>query len=189
MIFVLSLMLIWILYCIKNFSLYPVKHQFFIFSFTIVIFILFLYFITILSFYAKEKIEILIDKKYQEELLSFMQVIRSQRHDFNFHLQAISGMLESKSYSECNNYVKTMVKDVSVMNEVLPLYHLAVSALLYTFREIATQKDIQLEILIYYDLFHMQCTVYEINKVIGNLVQNAIDEVEQNPSITHGYRL
>ena len=33
----------------------------------------------------QERIENIIDKQYQADLLSFMQVIRSQRHDFNFH--------------------------------------------------------------------------------------------------------
>jgi sensor histidine kinase regulating citrate/malate metabolism len=66
------------------------------------------------------------------------------------------------------------------MNEVLPLHHPAVSALLTTFREIAIHKGIKLEILIYYNLANIPCTVSEINKLIGNLVQNAIDEVEQH---------
>ncbi|NMM64498.1 GHKL domain-containing protein [Clostridium sp. P21] len=184
MIFVLSVILIWITYIIKSLSIYPVKDQVYLVSFTTVVFILVVYFIRVLSFYAMERIEVLIDKQYQTELLNLMQIIRSQRHDFNFHLQAISGMLENKSYLECNNYVKAMVKDASITNDVLPLYHPAVSALLNTFREIAAHKGIQLEILIYYNLEHIPCTVYEINKVIGNLVQNAIDEVEQNPGNT-----
>lgn len=118
-------------------------------------------------------------KKNQEEVLNFLQVIRAQRHDFNFHLQAIFGMLENKRYSECADYVKTMVDEVSDMNEVLPLHHPAVSALLSTFREIATHKGIKFEIFIYFNLVSIPCTVSEINKLIGNLIQNAIDEVEQ----------
>lgn len=176
----LSVMLIWLLYCVKHLSVYAMNQQLIMFLFTVVTFSLFIYFIKIYSFYINDKIEGLMDKQNQEEMLNFMQVIRAQRHDFNFHLQAIFGMLENKRYSECADYVKAMVDEVSDMNEVLPLHHPAVSALLTTFREIATHKGIKLEIFIYYNLANIPCTVSEINKLIGNLVQNAIDEVEQH---------
>ena len=56
-----------------------------------------------LSFGAMERIEAMIDKQYQTELVNFMQIIRSQRHDFNFHMQAISGMIEGGRYQECRD--------------------------------------------------------------------------------------
>lgn len=127
-----------------------------------------------------ERIETLIDKQYQKEVQAFMEVIRSQRHDFNFHLQAISGLLNDEHYMECKDYVNTMVKDASSMNDVLYLYHPAIGAMLNAFRELAARKGIQLKILIYYNLENIPCTVYETNKILGNLIQNAIDEVEQH---------
>lgn len=181
-IFTLSFMFLWTLYCINNLSLYKIEQQLIIFLFTVILFIVLIYFMKIFYFYINQKIEGFIEKKNQEELLNFMQVIRSQRHDFNFHLQAIFGMLENKRYSECTDYVRAIVDEVSDLNEVLPLYHPAVGALLSTFREMAAHKRIKLEISIYYNLSHIPCTVSEINKVIGNLVQNAIDEVEQYPA-------
>lgn len=181
-IFTLSIMFIWILYCLYHLRLYPMVHQWMVFSFTFVIFILFIYFIKIFFLYINDKIESIMDKQNQEEMFNFMQVIRSQRHDFNFHLQAIFGMLEGKRYAECTDYVQTMVDEVSDLNEVLPLYHPAVGALLSTFREVAAHKGIKLEIFVYYNLSHIPCTVSDINKMVGNLVQNAIDEVEQHPT-------
>lgn len=174
------LMFIWTLYIVNNFTFYPLGDQLMIFSFSALIFVVFSYFIKISFIYAANKIEILVDKEYQEELLNFMHLIRSQRHDFNFHIQAISGMLNNGKYDECENYVKTMVEEISATNEVLPLYHPAVSALLNTFWEIATQKGIRFDIQIYYNLEKLPCTVYEVNKIIGNLIQNALDEVEED---------
>ncbi|HWR62698.1 MAG TPA: GHKL domain-containing protein, partial [Clostridia bacterium] len=116
----------------------------------------------------------------QQEMLGFIELIRSQRHDFNFHLQAILGMLENGNYSECKDYVNTMVKDTHETNDILPLYHPAVGAMLNNFRKLAANKGIELQILIYYNLENISSTVYETNKVLGNLIQNAIDEVEQH---------
>ncbi|UPK41103.1 sensor histidine kinase [Paenibacillus pabuli] len=125
-----------------------------------------------------ERIESETGKQNQSDLLGFMQIIRSQRHDFNFHLQAVYGMLENNKYKECKDYILTMVQDASVVNDVLPLSEPAVSALLSTFNEIAVMKNIKLDIVVHYSLEQMPCSVYETNKIIGNLLQNAIDEVE-----------
>ncbi len=131
-----------------------------------------------LAFDAQKQVEALVDQKYQAELLGFMQIIRSQRHDFNFHMQAISGMIENKEYEKCDDYIHTMVHKTTAMNDILPIAHPAISAMLCSFRELAAQKGITLELEITDSLQHIPCTVYEINTVIGNLIQNAIDEVE-----------
>lgn len=127
------------------------------------------------------QIEALVDKKYQAELLSFMQIIRSQRHDFNFHIQAISGLIENHRYEECDDYIQTMVKATAALNDMLPVHHPAVSAMLCSFRELAVQKGIEMRVTISNDLANIPCTVYETNTLIGNLLQNAVDEVEHLP--------
>lgn len=131
-----------------------------------------------LAFDAVQRIEAILNKQYQGELLNLMQIIRSQRHDFNFHIQAISGMIEQGKYTECGDYVRTMVKTTTAMNDMLPLHDPAVSAMLNSFRELAAQKGIELQVAISNDLRQVPCTAYEINTVIGNLIQNAVDEVE-----------
>ncbi|WP_264848748.1 sensor histidine kinase [Clostridium omnivorum] len=133
-----------------------------------------------IAFYDMKNVEALIDKEYQKELLALTDIIRSQRHDFNFHLQAISGMLRNEKYKDCSEYINVMVKEAQSFNEILSLQNPAVGALLNTFREIAARKGIQLQIVIYYNLDKLRCTVYETNKILGNLIQNAIDEVEQH---------
>lgn len=180
-IFTLILLSVWSAYVYDNLSKYIFIDAIYILSFSIIFFILCICFIRILIFYDMEKIETLIDKQYQGEVQAFMEVIRSQRHDFNFHLQAVSGLLNNNKYKECKEYVSSMVKDASSMNDVLPLYHPATGAMLSAFRELASGKGIQLQVLIYYDLKNIPCTVYETNKILGNLIQNAIDEVEEHP--------
>lgn len=133
-----------------------------------------------LAFGAVERIEALIDKQYQRELLNFMQIIRSQRHDFNFHMQAISGMIEAGHFEDCRKYVGEMTKNANMMNDMLPLHDPAVSAILNSFREIALQKGIHLDVSIHNDLSRIPCSIYETNTIIGNLIQNALDKVEKH---------
>lgn len=129
----------------------------------------------------RERIENIIDKEYQSELLNFMRVIRSQRHDFNFHTQTIYGMIENGQYEECKEYVHSMMETVKSTNDILPLYNPATSALLNTFSEMAIQKGLQIEIEIHDNLQFISSSVYETNTIIGNLLQNAIDELELHP--------
>lgn len=136
-----------------------------------------------LALAAVQRIEAVVDKQYQAELLNLMQIIRSQRHDFNFHIQAISGMIEQGKYAACGDYVRSMVKTTTAMNDMLPLHDPAVSAMINSFREMANQKGFEIQVAISNDLRQIPCTVYEINTIIGNLIQNAIDELEQNKEL------
>ncbi len=129
----------------------------------------------------QERIENIIDKQYQSELLNFMQVIRSQRHDFNFHMQTICGMIENGQFEECKAYVNSMMNTVKSTNDILPLYHPDTSALLNTFREMALQKGLHIEIEIHDNLRFIASSVFETNTILGNLLQNAIDELELHP--------
>src|SRR5699024_6560129 len=69
-------------------------------------------------------------------------------------------------------------KNTQQINELLPLSHPATSALLNTLRELGQSKGIALHFYIYDDLKEMPCSIYDTNKILGNLIQNAIDEVE-----------
>ncbi|GLC29455.1 hypothetical protein bsdE14_08650 [Clostridium omnivorum] len=178
--FVLIAMVLWLIYINYNMTTFSLLSQKYITLFSIVFFIIFIIFIRMIAFYDMKNVEALIDKEYQKELLALTDIIRSQRHDFNFHLQAISGMLRNEKYKDCSEYINVMVKEAQSFNEILSLQNPAVGALLNTFREIAARKGIQLQIVIYYNLDKLRCTVYETNKILGNLIQNAIDEVEQH---------
>lgn len=137
--------------------------------------------------YKKRLKELLSDSQHQREILSYYNVIRSQRHDFNFHLNAIYALINDKNYLDCKRYIEDIVKDAGYINELLPLYHPIIGAMLNTFKEVANQNGIQVNYFIYDNLKSMPCSVYEMNKILGNLIQNAIDELkeknENNPKI------
>lgn len=179
-----------------NFGLYIIflELDYFRLSFRIILIFLSIIISLTLLFHLKSNIQykskirdILYDSQHQQEILSYYNVIRSQRHDFNFHLNAIYSLINNKNYFECKEYIEDIVKDARYINELLPLYHPVIGAMLNTFKEIAMQKGIQINYFIYDNLKSMPCSVYEMNKILGNLIQNAIDELEQknhnNPKI------
>lgn len=170
-----------------NFVLYIMflELHYFRFKFRIILIFLSIIISSSLLFYLKANIqyksklrEILSDCQHQQEILSYYDVVRSQRHDFNFHLNAIYALINDKNYFACKEYIEDIVKDARYINELLPLYHPIIGAMLNTFKEIATQKGIQINYFIYDNLKSMPCSVYEMNRMLGNLIQNAIDELE-----------
>lgn len=127
--------------------------------------------------------------QYQQSLEAFMKVIRSQRHDFNVHLHAIKGLIDTDNFTECRKYIATMVKDSSDVNEVLPVHNPIISAMLHAFRENAESAGIHIEFDIHYNMKDLAVSAYDLNRILGNLIQNAMDEIKRNKSDNYGIHL
>jgi len=159
-------------------SLFTTSFRIFVTLWGIFMCVLILFFLRKALNHKMEQTQLFMDKQYQQDIQSFFSVIRSQRHDFNFHLNSIYGLIQNGKYSEGNAYIEEIVKNTQQINELLPLSHPATSALLNTLRELGQSKGIALHFYIYDDLKEMPCSIYDTNKILGNLIQNAIDEVE-----------
>ena len=139
--------------------------------------------------YKKERIEALLEHQYRDEMQSFMNVIRSQRHDYNFHVQTIAGLLRQGDMKECLKYMDALEKDSIRMNEILPVKDPAISAMIHNFQSLAAREGIALHIDIENDLTQIATNVYETNKIISNLLQNAIDETKTHEDKSYGIHL
>lgn len=145
--------------------------------------------IVVMTSYKKERLSVLLEQQYRSEMNSFMNVIRSQRHDYNFHVQVISGLIAGDKMEECKAYVRALEKDSAEMNEVMPIRDPAIAATINSFRTLAARKNIVLHVDIHNDLSLIATNVYETNKIISNLLQNAIDEVSTHQDKSYGIRL
>lgn len=148
-----------------------------------------IYTVSLISAYRHEKLTTLIDQDYRNEMQAFMSVIRSQRHDYNFHVQALSGLVNTGDLNACRKYLDNLVQDSSALNTILPIQDPAIAALINSFRVMAMEDGIELHSDIQNDLSHVVTSVYETNKVIGNLLQNAIDEVRTHTDKSFGIHL
>lgn len=142
--------------------------------------------IILMTFYKKERLTVLLEQQYRTEMQAFMNVIRSQRHDYNFHVQTIAGLIAGNKIEECRSYVNALEKDSAEMNVLMPIKDPAISATIFSFQLLAIRNGISLHIDIEYDLSQIATDVYETNKILSNLLQNAIDEVSAHTDKSFG---
>ncbi|MBQ8620881.1 MAG: GHKL domain-containing protein [Oscillospiraceae bacterium] len=117
-----------------------------------------------------------------------MNTIRSQRHDFNLHLHAIAGLISGGEYEECGEYVRKLVEDAAAVNDIMPVADAVVGSMLYNMREQARRKGSDIFYHITYDMEDIVCNGFECNKIIGNLLQNAIDAMHSTEDLAFGIR-
>lgn len=126
---------------------------------------------------------------WHKEARDYMNVIRSQRHDFNFHLHAVVGLIENEEFEECQQYVRNMSLEASTINDIMPIHDAVIGSMLYHMKEQAKAKGIDIEYNITYDLEYVLCNAFEINKILGNLIQNAIDAISNDEEKEYGIRV
>ena len=111
-------------------------------------------------------------------LLEMTQIIKAQRHDFVNHLQVIYGLVNLGHTDQTQDYIQTLYKDVQVTNNILQLAFPELSALLLVKTGVATARNISLEIIQKSDLSSLMVPPMELVTVVGNLLNNAMEAVE-----------
>ncbi len=115
----------------------------------------------------------------QQELNHFMTIIRSQRHDYNLHLHTIAGLLGEGRYEESRKYIADVVADSRGVNVMMKIKEPMIGALISGYRDLAREQGCELDVCIADDLGSLVSTPYDTNRIIGNLLQNALDETSQ----------
>lgn len=128
--------------------------------------------------YGKASEQSSAETDYYHSMRRFMNIVRSQRHDYNLHVQTVASLIQQEKWEECRTYVNAITLDAAEMNTVLLVKDPAIAALLHNYRMQAQQRGIEILFDIRDDMTRVVTNVYETNKIIGNLLQNAIDELE-----------
>lgn len=144
---------------------------------------IFLIFITISVFYLikfyilgnMENLSISLNDQYEEDISKQIRILKSQRHDFVHHLLATKQMLKRGKYEETLAYINSVLEEIAAISEVLPIQSDAISGLLLSYKEKASALGIEVFYQINDNLSYLPCKTYEINKVLGNLIVNAIE--------------
>ncbi|UAC48032.1 GHKL domain-containing protein [Bacillus aquiflavi] len=119
------------------------------------------------------------EEQYEEDEKQYISLVESQRHDFIHHLLAAHGMLSEGNNEMCKNYLNEVLNEASVISEVLPLKSSATSGLLLAYKMKARQKGVTINYSILDNLAEIPCKTFETNRILGNLIQNAIEEAEK----------
>ena len=134
--------------------------------------------ITLLAAYDQKREQSSAEGEYREDMTTFMNVVRSQRHDYNLHVQTVAGLIAQQKWDECRDYVDALVQDTAGLNAILPIREPAIASLIGYYRALAAKRGYTLSIDVRDDMSRVRTNTYETNKIIGNLLQNAFDELE-----------
>lgn len=146
----------------------------------------FLIIITMLIFYViryllntnLESLSIRLNHQYEEDLTQYISNVKLQRHDFVHHLLAAKKMLDHGHFNHCKEYLDEVLEETSSVSDVLPLASDAVAGMLLSYKEQASKKGVTVHYTISDQLKDVPCRVFELNKILGNLILNAIEAVE-----------
>lgn len=127
--------------------------------------------------------------RWQQESRDYMSVIRAQRHDYNFHLHAVVGLIENGEYEECRRYLEKMAGEAADVNDIMPVSDAVVGSMLHNMRQEARKRGSNITYDITYDMADVLCNGFECNKIIGNLLQNALDALTTREALERGIHM
>jgi signal transduction histidine kinase len=115
-----------------------------------------------------------------EDVNQMFTAIRGQRHDFLNHAQVIHAMVSRRKYDELARYTAELIGEISEINEVLQIGHPALAALVRSKLAIALANKVEFR----YQLFGLSdlslgIKSIDVVKIIGNLIDNALDEASR----------
>lgn len=116
-------------------------------------------------------------RESMNDLENLNRRLREQRHDYLNQLQIVYGLLELEEYEEAREYLKPVFKDIMKVNRALKTAQPAVNALLQAKMETAEKQGIDFYLEVGTQLSALSMEAWELCKVLGNLIDNAITAV------------
>ena len=111
----------------------------------------------------------------------FNNTLRAQRHDFLNHLQVVYSLIEMGEYQEANDYIEQVYGKITAVSKVMKTANPAVNALLQVKVAACEKAGIPVEVSITSNWEELENTIpdWEMCKVLSNLIDNAIDALEE----------
>lgn len=112
--------------------------------------------------------------------------LRAQRHDFMNHLQVVFSLLELEDYKEASDYIEQVYGDIRRVSRTLKTAHPAINALLAAKVGDCEGRGIHVQLEIESPWSDLPLEGWEMCRVLGNLIDNAMDALKQtqHPCIT-----
>ena len=116
------------------------------------------------------------------QLESLNGVLRAQRHDFRNHLQVIGGLLEMGESDEAAKYIDRVYGSVGALSAQLRTASPAVNALLRVKTAEAQKRGVAMDVIVRSAWEGLPAQGWEMCRVLGNLIDNAMDALKDTPS-------
>jgi signal transduction histidine kinase len=119
---------------------------------------------------------------YVEEINQLFHSIRAQRHDFMNDVQTIHSLAELNKVDELKAYTSELTGEIRQMNDIINIGNPAIAALIRAKISQAELLKVRFETSIN-DMNKMELGVksLDMTRILGNLIDNAYDEVMNYP--------
>ena len=116
------------------------------------------------------------------QLEKLNRTLRAQRHDFKNHLQVVYSLTEMAAYKDVQEYVQRIYEDVQSVGSHLRTSVPAVNALISAKAADCAERgiDFRIDIQSLWDQMHIPG--WEMCRILGNLVDNAMDAALERQS-------
>lgn len=113
------------------------------------------------------------------QLEALNSTLRKQRHDFRNHLQVVFSLMEMKEYDDAAQYIESVYRDIQKTGSSLRTAIPAVNALIAAKRADCEARGIRLNLDIRASWQDMPVSGWELCRVLGNLIDNAVDALTE----------
>ena len=107
--------------------------------------------------------------------------LRAQRHDFMNHLHVVFSLLELEDYKEASDYIERVYGDIRRVSRTLKTAHPAINALLAAKVGDCEARGVHVDLQIESPWAGLPVESWEMCRVLGNLIDNAMDAMKDAP--------
>lgn len=107
-----------------------------------------------------------------------LKLMRSERHDFINHLQAVYGLISNGNNKEATTYLKNIGSDCHFNSQLLNIKNPYLRSLLQSKKHDLSMQDISFEISVNSKLEYFNLKPTTVTTVFSNLIDNARDSVK-----------
>ena len=118
-------------------------------------------------------------REIMEQMDELNLKLRKQRHDFMSHLQVVFSLVEMQQREETMEYIEDIYGQMRTLNTSMRTQKPAVNALIQAKLAVCAKKDIAAALSVTSDWKNIRVDDWELCRVLGNLIDNAMDAVEE----------
>ncbi len=116
-----------------------------------------------------------------DQIATIYQAMRMERHDFINHLQTLFGFIQTRSLDHADQYIRELVQDIKSIQPLSVADRSELGALLQVKSAVAARENIAFELEQSDLLQSLAVRGTDLNVIIGNIINNAIEALQSNP--------
>lgn len=146
----------------------------------------------ILNYFRRSRNEVVKETQvtYVEEINQLLVSVKAQRHDFLNYVQTIQSLVDLGKVTELKDFMKELTGEIQLTNEMINIGNPAIAALIRSKLAQALERKVRFENNFHgLDKLDFGMKSLDLTRVIGNLIDNAFDEVMKYPEDRRFVRL